>query len=172
MARKRRRPPTQRGRPSADRPLHDLGTDELRLKRIIIAGENSEYASYPLGAMLRRKLITQDQHNAGDQYATLWARFTGRFEDAGVQPNGTQEPTEETQIAVEKQYRACKAALLACGRRVADSVENAAVYRRYPRWLFAASRNEGKRKACERDRQALVTGLESLVRMLYRKQAA
>lgn len=161
------------GRPRSNRPAIDHGTEELRIKRASLVGSAApELASYPLGIMLARGIIGQDQHNAGLQYASLYGRAIGRYRDCGIGPQGSEPPADEALEATEALFRQVRAALIAKGRRTADAVDNACVYQRLPRWLGIVSRNAGRRVAGERDREALIDGLNVLVAALIgRKQA-
>src|SRR5690606_24113038 len=97
------------GRPRSTRPAIDPGTEELRIKRAALIGPvpdgvkppAMELASYPLGIMLARGIIGQDQHNAGLQYASLYARAIGRYRDCGIEPQGSEPPADEALEATE-----------------------------------------------------------------------
>lgn len=166
----------RRGRPKQEpRAARDLGTHELQSKRLALAGlgrdglpNNPALAEYPLGILLARRLISQDQHNAGLRYAALYAKAIGRSADLGID-HGLGAALDDTASArIEAQYRACKNRLLAAGRRVADAADNCTVYRRLPRWATMARR----RRSDWPERAALIDGLDILVACLIGRPLA
>jgi len=175
MARKRARL-NKGGRPRIERTGPDRGTPEQQLRRALLAGPGTAnqppdpvMTSTPLDILKTRGLISLDQHSAGLDYATLYAKFTGRYRDAGLEPEGQGEPSEDAEAEVERKYRACAIALLSLGRRVKDATDNLVIYRRMPAWLQGASQNPSRRAGAERERQAAIQGLTALAMSLFGK---
>lgn len=153
----------RRGRPKSNRLPIDRGTDELRAKRALLCREGDPaLAEYPLGTLLARGVITPDQHKAGQQYVWLYARFTGRYRDCGLEPEGLGELSDDAAARIEAQYRACRQEMARYGARVGHAVDDVAVYRRLPRWFYSGVRRGTER----RDRDALMIGLDLLARLL------
>lgn len=167
------------GRPRIERTGPDRGTPEIQLRRLLLAGPKPKDAkapepdpnmtSTPLDILRTRNLITLDEHRAGLDYATLYAKFTGRYKEAGIETEGQGEPSEAAVADVEAKYRACATALLSHGRRVKDATDNLAVYKRFPQWLGVASQNASRRAGADRDRQAATLGLAVLADVLFGK---
>ncbi len=113
----------------------DCGTPEAQArKRELVGDGDPALAGYPLGVLLARRVITQDQHDAGRHYAYLAGRVLGRTRpyrpDSGS--GGSTELGEGALEAVEDRWREAAAALLAAGRRAKDAVDNAALFERLP----------------------------------------
>jgi hypothetical protein len=153
----------------APRVHADTGTDELKARRIALVEAGApELSSYPLGVLMARKVITLDMHNAGEAYARGYARFSGRYKDCGLEPDGAGgEPDPETVEAErEKHLKAC-AALSSISRRAKSCVDDVAVFRKLPRWFYSSMR----RRAEVHDYHALINGLVVLVRTFYGTKA-
>lgn len=106
----------------------DLGTQEAIAHRIRLVGDgNPQLASYPLGVLLARKLITQDQHNAGLRYAGLSKEI---LRIGPRQPTIGTEPDDEAAARMMAQWRALCVYLLAAGRDVKAATDQVCVYER------------------------------------------
>jgi hypothetical protein len=152
----------RKGRPPSKRPEIDHGTPEAQRKRARLAPRDPGLAEYPLGILLARDRITQDQHNAGLRYAALYAKALGRSSLLGLD-HGTGAPLDDESLKrIEMQFRDCKNRLLSAGRRIADAVDNCAVYRRLPRWAESTR----PRPSDWPERHALIDGLDILVALL------
>lgn len=167
MSKKRKTGPRYRcGKLKAAPRVHaDTGTDELKARRLALVEAGApELSSYPLGVLMARKVINIDMHNAGEAYARGYARFSGRYRDCGLEPDGTGgEPDPETVEAErEKHLKAC-AALTSISRRAKSCVDDVAVFRRLPRWFYSGMR----RRTEVHDYIALRDGLMTLVRTFY-----
>lgn len=114
--------------PSGDlKPVIDRGTDELTAKRLLLtAGNDPALSCYPLGVLLARKVITQDQHNAGVAYAGLFWRARGKPFPKAINMGGISGHGEpEGDLA-----RLHNAARQFSSRKLRDIVESVAVYER------------------------------------------
>ncbi|MGH6932505.1 MAG: hypothetical protein ACREEE_08735, partial [Dongiaceae bacterium] len=66
------------GRPGGARPKVDLGTPEARARRErMAAGADPALTEYPLGLLLARQLISDEQHEAGCYYGFLYGQAIG-----------------------------------------------------------------------------------------------
>jgi hypothetical protein len=171
MSKKRKTGPRYRcGKLKATPRVHaDTGTDELKARRIALVEAGApELSSYPLGTLMARKVITLDMHNAGEAYARGYARYSGRYKDCGLEPDGTGgEPDPETVEAErEKHLKAC-AALSSISRRAKSCVDDIAVFRKLPRWFYSSMR----RRAEHHDYHALRDGLIALCKVFYGSKA-
>lgn len=159
----------QRGRPRT-RP-QDYGTPELIAKRRALIGEGAlELAEYPLGVMLARGIIDQEQHNGGVYYAWLYGRVIGRTKVKGVLGDNFGEPEDGPfQAKIQASFRECKDAILRAGRRATDAFENVAVFEREPYWL---KRELGRvhvvRDSEVAERRAIQSALAALLAVLHR----
>ena len=101
---KRKRLHRPRGKPS-NRPSPDRGTPEYQARRIALVGSvHDQRAEYPLGVLLARGAITQDQHDAGQRYARLWGKCVGNPLTRGGR--GYADPLDDdTQAVVEARWR-------------------------------------------------------------------
>lgn len=163
----------QRGRPRT-RP-QDYGTPELIAKRWALVGEGAaELAEYPLGVMLARGIITQDQHNSGQRYAWLYGNIIGRVTIKNVLAPSKGEAIEDPrQAEMEAAFRLCKNALLMAGRRACNALENAAVFERLPYWLMREmGRVHVVRPSEIAERAAIRSALDALVGVLGGERAA
>ncbi len=88
-------------------------------------------SSYPLGVMLERKWINQDEHDAGMYYAYLYGRVIGK---TTIGPGGAynDNETEETEKRMQGLWQESRQALIKCGRNVKQAVDNAAVFKSWP----------------------------------------
>ena len=109
------------GRPRTERPAVDLGTPEALARRARLAGGGDPVLTEsPLGVMLARGLIGQEQHDAGRTYAALYRQAVGRTQlscdrhygrtvaDAG-RPAPSRDEAEQARI--EERFRRGKGAL-------------------------------------------------------------
>lgn len=159
----------KRGRPKSRREGPDYGTPELQAKRAKLAkGGDPALTEYPLGILLARGRIDRDQHQAGCMYAYLYGKAVGRTVELGTGEPVGGEMDEETASKLRARYLDCKNLLLRHGRRVADAVDNVAVYRRLPRWFWTTR----PRPSDQRDYEALTTGLTALAEALIGRRAA
>ena len=101
---KRKRNRRPRGKPS-NRHSPDRGTPECQAQRLALVGSiQDQRAEYPLGVLLARGTITQNQHDAGQRYARLWGKCVGNPLTRGG--HGYADPLdEEAQAAVEARWR-------------------------------------------------------------------
>lgn len=159
----------KRGRPRVERPPVDYGTDELRVKRLALVGPNGDpaLAEYPLGILFSRGIIDQDQRNAGDSFANLYAKAQGRMRLLGFD-TGNGDMDEKTLAKIEEKYTDCRKLLLRQGRRCFDETVNVCVYRRLPAWLKPFRYT---RRGWERDRIELLAGLDLLAAALVGRKA-
>jgi len=117
----------QRKRKRAPKPP-DLGTPEQLARRFALVGDaNPQLASYPLGVFLARKIISQDEHNAGMRYAGL-AKEILHLGPKG--PTSGVEPNTEQVARMMAEWRALCTFLLAAGRDVKGATDDACVYER------------------------------------------
>jgi len=145
MAKRKRKGPGSRGgtigRPRQNRPSKDLGTPEQQAKREMLVGkENQALASYPLGVLFARKIITQDQHDAGVYYAYLFGRMFGKIHPGPS--SGAYNPfgNDEAQEIIEPLYRDAESIIHGISRATKDAVENCSVYGHLPSFLFKDNR--------------------------------
>ena len=123
----------KRGRPRKPVEGPDRGTPEQQLRRFQLVGEaNPPLASYPLGVLLAKSLITQDQHNIGLDYARHYRIVIGKDR----RPSGLAEVPEEVLNEMQARCDQMSHALKRVGRRSKDAVDNVAVFERFPGWLF------------------------------------
>jgi hypothetical protein len=163
----------QRGRPRSDRPVIDKGTPELQARRVrLAAGGDPALTEYPLGLMLARRLVTDEQHEAGCYYAFLYGRTIGRtqvnynqlYEQIAAGFADQRDLSEEARARIEGLFRHGKNRLLAAGRRVCDATENLVVFGRCPRFLDLVGRRQlSALRADATELEALRTGLDVLV---------
>ena len=151
----------KRGRPRKSQDVGpDRGTPEQQVKRFALVGAaQSELASYPLGILLARQIISQDQHNAGCDYARLYRLVIGRTSSNST---GGSEATDEDVERAQNQFDVLRKALVAAGRRQQDAVANVAVFERLPGWLVRACRGV-VRPSDGRGAEALLMGLTALL---------
>jgi hypothetical protein len=118
MAAKRKRKP----------PVIDLGTPEAQKKRLeLVGGGDPTMAAYPLGILLSRQYITQDQHNAGMRYAGL-AKEILRL--GPRQPTSGNEPDEKAAVRMLAEWRSLCTYLLSVSREVKEATDEVCVYER------------------------------------------
>lgn len=163
----------QRGRPRT-RP-QDYGTPELIAKRRALVGEGApELAEYPLGIMLARGIISQDQHNSGRQYAWLYGSVIGRTNVKSMLADAKGEAAEDPRQAdAEASFRRCKEAMLRVGRRACDALENAAIFERVPYWLKREIGSVHVVRPSEiAERKAIQAALDALVGILGGERVA
>ena len=153
-------------RKRASRPVTDLGTPERQAQRIALVGSPIDpRAEYPLGVLLARGIIDQAMHDAGLKYGGAVRAHVGRT--GYRQAKGEQFINDDAAAAIETSWRSCCAALLNLGRRAKDAVDNAVVYERLPGWLM----RDQPRPSDERERLALMLGLNALAEMLLQRRA-
>jgi hypothetical protein len=137
----------KRGRPRgtlraiASRTERIEPTPELVAKRIALCGtERPELSSYTLGVILARRLCSQDEHDAGLWYGSLYRLRYGRWRLGTMQwdrfvPDLAQrhaELPEEQRILLESRFQKAKACLIGLGRNVTAVVEDVSVFDRLP----------------------------------------
>lgn len=167
----------RRGRPRTEHKVNrdqpDLGTPQIQARRAALAGgADPVLAEHPLGLLLARGLIAQEQHAAAVTYAWLYGRVVGRPSGscaalyrrlAGEAAPAGWEPSEEGEAALQERFRRGKNRLLAAGRRVCDATENLVVFARVPRFLdTSGQRGAGARRADAAEREAVLAGLAVL----------
>ncbi len=158
----------RRGRPRKSQDVGpDRGTPEQQVRRAALVGDaKSELASYPLGVLLARQIISQDQHNAGCDYARLYRLVIGRTSSGST---GGSEATDEDVERAQSQFDVLRKALVAAGRRQQDAVVNVAVFERLPGWLVRA-RTGVVRPSDGREAEALLMGLTALLNAFGRRR--
>ncbi len=105
-------------------------TPEQKARRIALVGNDQDpLASYPLGVLLARDLITQQQHDAGRRYAWLRGVSLGNPLTRGERTYA--DPLDdETQADVEARWRGATHLLRAA--RCKSIVDTVCVYERMP----------------------------------------
>jgi hypothetical protein len=173
-------------------PRIDYGTPEAVAKRRAIVGvsvkrdkagvpriePNDPTKAYsPAAAMLARGFLSQDQFNATERYAWLYAKATGARTPAVEKfPNATSAICGEAVAcpnceehdcpakSIERKWRDACAALWKHPRKVKDAVDGVAVFWHWPRWWFERTgRRNSPRPIDEAGYAALITGLDALV---------
>lgn len=156
---------SKRGRPKTRIPGPDRGTPEQQLRRLKLIGDaDPALASYPLGVLMAKRLITQDEHNIGLDYARHYRIVIGK--DRG--PTGVAEVPDEVLIEMQARFDQMSRALKQAGRRSKDAVDNVAVFERFPSWLFRRT----VRKSDAANLEAIRIGLRALDSTFKRKAAA
>ena len=144
--------------------VKDLGTPEQQQrKRVLVGDADPKYSEYPLGVLLARDIITQDQHDAGCRYAYLAGRVLGKMGPSGSQMHVDRmasgpwynEDQDDAMEIIEPLWREACGALENCGRRVKVAVDNATYHRLWPVALIV------RPGLAEFD---LIDGLQALVR--------
>jgi hypothetical protein len=112
----------------------DLGTPEQQARRrVMVGGGDPKYAEYPLGVLLARRIITQQQHDAGCRYAFLAGRVLGRVGATSSTMEHWYSPDlDDAMLIVEPLWREACDVLAARGRRVKEAVDNATYHRIWP----------------------------------------
>jgi hypothetical protein len=170
FSRRRGRP---RGEQKANKNHPDLGTPQVQARRAVLAGgADPALSEHPLGLLLARGLIAEEQHRAACAYAWLYGRAVGRTAGscarlyrrlAGEAAPSGWEPADNAEAALQERFRRGKNRLLAAGRRVCDATENIVIFGRAPRFLDAASqRGAAARRADAAEREAVLAGLAVL----------
>ena len=156
----------KRGRPrKAPIVGPDRGTPEQIARRFKLIGDApQELASYPLGVLLARKIITQEMHNAGRDYGRLYRCVVGKHQRSA----GGDPIPDEVLRDMQSRFDVMRQALKNAGRRSKDAVDNAAVYDRFPGWLFRKTIRPGD----AREAEALCAGLYALALAFDRRAAA
>jgi hypothetical protein len=168
---RRRGRPRKEQKPNMAQP--DLGTPQAQARRAALAaGADPVLAEHPLGLLLARGLIVQEQHAAAVTYGWLYGRVVGRPAGsctalyrrlAGEAAPAGWEPSENAEAALQERFRRGKNRLLAAGRRVCDATENLLVFGRTPRFLDTARRRgAAARRADGAEREAVLAGLAVL----------
>tara|TARA_R110002020_G_scaffold73197_4_gene187666 strand:- start:325 stop:819 length:495 start_codon:yes stop_codon:yes gene_type:complete len=143
----------------------DRGTPEQMSRRFKLVGDGpQELASYPLGVLFARKIITQEQHNAGLDYSRLHRAVIGKHQRSA----GGDPIPDDVLEGMQRRFDVMRAALKSSGRRSKDAVDNAAVYDRFPGWLFRKTIRDGDSKQAD----ALCQGLHALERAFGERTAA
>lgn len=143
MAKRKRLPKVtaRRGRPKKEEALGP--TPELMAKKLALVGPGGDVtlASYPLGVYLSRRIVTQDEHDAGVYYAYLAGRVLGKIHP-GPATEGAYNPHVDSaadEIIEDRWRKACEI-LQGVSRQTKDAVDNAAVHMRFPRDVWDDSR--------------------------------
>ena len=145
----------RKGRPNVLIEGPDRGTPEQQARRFKLIGDApQELASYPLGVLMARKIITLDMHNAGSNYSRLYRCVIGKFRA----PSGANPIPDDVAEEMQSRFDVMREALKNAGRRSKDTVDNAAVFDRFPGWLFRKTIRPGD----ARDVEALCRGLYAL----------
>lgn len=164
----------RRGRPRLERPETDLGTPEQQARRArLVAGGDPALSEYPLGLMLARGLIGQEQHEAGCRYGLLYGRVVGKghvscaaiYERLAADVRPDRPQADEAQEARDQAlFRLGKNQLLAAGRRICDATENLVVFGRMARFFdLDGRRGAAGRRADAAELAAVLAGLDALV---------
>lgn len=131
----------------------DLGTQELQLKRAMLAqGGDPAASTHPLDLLLARGLIEPQAHRAGWRYAGLYRRVIGRTDVSydrlyaglcGENGRGSDRQVVRTDgdddglRLAQLNFRQAQAMLRAEGPVVAGITERVVVYGAWPDWLLA-----------------------------------
>jgi len=112
----------------------DRGTPEQQLRRAVLAGGGDpRLTEYPLGLLLAREFINDEQHNAGLHYAGLYRACIGGGKLR--QPVGPRDMSPEADLAVQGRFEEATGALLDAGKRAKAQVDNVAVFEFFPQWI-------------------------------------
>ena len=102
----------------------------------MVGDANPALSEYPLGVLLARGIVTQEQHDAGVKDAFLAGRVLGRTKPYRPDAAGASVTGDETLTPkMEERWREAVDRLLLCGRRCKDAVDNVVVFHRFPSWL-------------------------------------
>ena len=114
----------------------DRGTPEQQLRRAVLAGGGDpRFTEYPLGLLLVRRQITDEQHNAGLHYAGLYRACIG----GGLrQPVGPREMSDEADLAVQSRFTEAAGVLRDCGTAIKSLIDDLAVFESFPWWFSGA----------------------------------
>lgn len=162
----------RRGRPRTNRPAVDPGTPELRARRqALAAGADPALTEYPLGLLLARQLISEEQHEAGCYYGFLYGVAIGGarsgcsrlYQQIASESFDGLELNEEEQARIEASFRRGKNMLLAVGRRICDAAENLIVFGRHPGFIMVDGRQIRATLAAPAELLAIREGLDVLV---------
>ncbi len=166
------------GRPKTARDTADCGTPEIQARRRKLAqGGDPALSEYPLGLLLGRALVSEDQHWAGCRYGMLYRLSVGRTQvtynrlyaalaGGGAAPDGF----EATDLAeAREKFLAAKRHLLQAGAISARTVEDLAVFHAWPEFLDATrgtsgAANDNGGAPSPGYLQALRRGLDALLR--------
>jgi len=133
-------PKRGRRRQYAPKNQPDNGTPEVqRMRKQLVGHENDQRASYPLGVMLARNLLTQSEHDAALHYAHVFQKATGRWQsnEGGVSLGVDSNEGRDAAAKAARDWKAMADKLLAHGRQIKDAVDNLAIYSRFPGWLIS-----------------------------------
>lgn len=171
----------RRGRPKTARPDIDRGTDESLVKRRLLVGPDGrlDQAESPIAIMAARRILDRDEERAADIYETLYRSRHGRIHPRGFdlllaagiglradwESPGPPDSPRDARIA-----KAWRVAVGALTRAEKDEVENAAVFKRLPRWLWAEIGRVRRRASDSRRRGLLLSGLRALVILWSRRR--
>jgi hypothetical protein len=155
-------------------PDPELGGVELRRIALLeqSGAERDQRAEYPLGVILARGLIREVEHNAGLEYERLHRRV-----EQPRNPHsclGAMVPAGEGTIAIgggpspqtQALYLRLREAVRAAGTRTWGQFQDIVVYQHWPRFLDTGQRPPAAWQADKRDLQALIRGLDIVVRVL------
>lgn len=118
----------------------DHGTDELRARRLWLAGGGEDRTTYPLGVLLVNGAIGQDQHDAGARLAWLYGAVHGRISLAATRyeigRGGGLDARDEDRLAeYQVELGIALAALSGRSRHILDDILDLAVYGRWPAFM-------------------------------------
>ncbi len=143
----------------------DNGTPEMqRMRKMLVGHENDQRASYPLGVMLARNIITQAEHDAAVHYAHVVQKATGRWQsnEGGISLDPDSEAAAKSTLKAELAWKEYAAKLLAQGRQIKDAIDNLAIYSRFPRWLIRLCLNEPLSPSDAAHVKKIVAGIASM----------
>lgn len=134
----------RRGFAKRDKPAIDLGTDELRARRLKALGAQRPGWPQPdlsssesaLGILLWQGFLhgTYDQarkmHNAGVQFASWWVLVHPKTFTQGTLGRFVAGSSTEVDAGVAENHLRASSAFLSKDRAILDAVINAAVYQR------------------------------------------
>lgn len=151
---------SKRGRPRMQRQPIDHGTPELQAKRaLLVRGSDPALASYPLGVLLARDVITREQHEAGVNYGRTFAMAIGRKRELGFDGHGIDDIDDKTLAEIEQRHADNQKKLRRLGIHVLRIVEEVCVFGEMRPWLLP----DGRTTAGNDDRQRLIKGLDALL---------
>lgn len=137
------------GRPkSPPKPKEDLGTNELRSKRMQIVGtkpndvRDMTLSTCPIDVLLARRMISEEAHQAAHFFAALRKIVFGKAHPGAVDILAITggRPEESDSARAEFLYREACTAMKLASRQAFDAVENLVVHERYPEWMGSGKR--------------------------------
>jgi hypothetical protein len=170
MPRRRRKhgPRTRSGRLSRAYlgAARDSGTPEVQARRLALCnGSPPELASTPIGILFANHVITLDQCRAAHRYAFRRGVLFGGARPAGLgdmlEPGSPRLRSDKELAGIRARFEAM------CGRLGRDqkaALDVLVVEQRLPAWFRAAKLGRPLRPEDEAEREALLSGLEALVK--------